>query len=372
MLKGINMSLMKKKLLVVDDSEIDREILKNILADYFEIEEAENGYAALERIMKKSPLPDAMLLDIQMPVIDGFNVLRILSENNITGIPIMLITAEATKENVQKAAAFGITAFISKPFDGEWILNRLREMFDIPLAEHEEHEEEEGFSDPQILTDKDIAETNTYIAKLASVYKIYLKNMDMSDEHYARTAEITELLLNEYAFLSGNRDLDVPHVQIISRAAYFYDIGHMGIPDRLVYGDMTIPDDNELYKTHGLIGASIVSVNNSKECRYFVQVCSDMCMHHHEKYDGTGYPHGLKGPENSVFTQICRIAEKFDDMAYSRMTGESTVDSKMFDYVYEAIERETGSVSLEIMGTLRRTRAAIVDYYRKYIKNRKV
>ena len=119
-----------KRLLIVDDSEIDRKILRNILSKYFEITEVENGYAALEIFTKRTSLFDAVLLDISMPVLDGFNVLDIMSENNIN-IPILLVTAEATASNVQHAAKYSVAGFISKPFEPKLILEKLSTILGI-------------------------------------------------------------------------------------------------------------------------------------------------------------------------------------------------------------------------------------------------
>ncbi|MBR2876060.1 MAG: response regulator, partial [Clostridia bacterium] len=114
----------KKRLLIADDSFIDREILHHILENYFEITDAKNGYEALDLLIKKEEKYDAMLLDVMMPVIDGFSVLHLMKNNGIEGIPIIMMTAEATKENVRRAAEYGITSFVSKPFDAEMVLEK--------------------------------------------------------------------------------------------------------------------------------------------------------------------------------------------------------------------------------------------------------
>ena len=109
------MDMNGKKLLIVDDSEIDRLILKTILEDDFEIKEAENGYAAIEMLSRKMYIPDAILLDISMPLFSGFDVLRMIRDKQLVQCPVFLITSEATKDNVMRAAEFSIAEFISKP-----------------------------------------------------------------------------------------------------------------------------------------------------------------------------------------------------------------------------------------------------------------
>lgn len=118
-----------KRLLIVDDSEIDRAVLKSILCNDFDISEAENGYLALEAVMKDDPHIDGILLDISMPVIDGFDVLYLMKRHNLTKIPVIPITAEATEENVYKTAPYNVPAFICKPFDPSTILGKMRALF---------------------------------------------------------------------------------------------------------------------------------------------------------------------------------------------------------------------------------------------------
>ncbi len=114
-----------KKVLIVDDSETDREILKSIVGTKYAVIEAANGYIALEILLKSAIQVDLILLDVSMPVLDGFDVLRIMREKKLDDIPVFLITAEATKDNVEKAAPFRISEFIAKPFDRREIMRRL-------------------------------------------------------------------------------------------------------------------------------------------------------------------------------------------------------------------------------------------------------
>lgn len=119
---------MSKRLLIVDDSEIDREILKNMLFLDFEVEAVENGYAGVERAMKAFPKLDGILLDLYMPVMDGFHVMELLKEHNID-IPVVIITAESTTENLIKTIPYNVVDFICKPFESEIILPRLKGLF---------------------------------------------------------------------------------------------------------------------------------------------------------------------------------------------------------------------------------------------------
>lgn len=168
-----------KRLLLVDDSEIDRRILRNILSKRFEITEVGNGYAALELLMNKKSGIDGMLLDISMPVLDGFDVLRVMTENKIK-LPVALVTAEATAENVKFASQFGISDFISKPFDSQTVLDKICRIFgvskDVP--------QEKGAED-RVVGSETYA-TDSYISKLTAIYDTFLKNSGLDPSHCAR------------------------------------------------------------------------------------------------------------------------------------------------------------------------------------------
>lgn len=121
-----------KRLLIVDDSEIDRKILKNILDIDFLVYEAENGFKGLEIMIEKHKALDGILLDLHMPVLDGFHVLEIMKEKGLYDIPVIIITAESTEQNLIKTMEYNIRDFICKPYEPELIRNRLRTMFHIP------------------------------------------------------------------------------------------------------------------------------------------------------------------------------------------------------------------------------------------------
>lgn len=343
-----------KRLLIVDDSEIDRNILRNILSRYFEISEAENGYAALELITnaKKNLKIDGVLLDISMPVLDGFNVLDILMGDNIN-IPIVLVTAEATAENVYRAAKYSVAGFISKPFEPQLILEKMGNIFGAGrLPDAEIHEENFGKTETY--------ETDTYISKLSSIYRAFLKNINMDDSHCSRISKLMEILLVEYE-LSNKCDLDTLDIKIISKAAYFHDLGLMGIPTELIFKkEHMTGSELEIYESHTSMGANLIWLNDSENCKFFVKVCSDMCMHHHERYDGTGYPHGLRGGDNSINSQLCCLAIKFDRMFVKR----KEINEVQFDFVIHELKFDKGAFSSELIDILSKCRGEILSYYK--------
>ncbi len=348
-----------KKILIVDDSEIDREVLKNILCNDFNIVEAENGYTALEIILKNKKYPDAILLDVSMPVLGGFDVLRIMQENRIENIPVFLITAEATETNVIKAAQYNISEFIRKPFDSEEILKRVRLKLNI------EHREEE-IVPIHVLTETAIAETYQYISKLEKIYNNYLQNTEQDAEHYKRISDLMRILLKRYFIAVKETALNHSHIEIISRAAYFCNIGTMTVPEDIVRAEKRSEAAEHIYRSHTVSGAEIIRLNDSKNCQYFIQVCADICMHHHERYDGKGFPHNLTGDSNSVYAQMCRLVDEFDQLFFKC----SRYNELQFDYVIKELLWDKGTVSQELFLLIKDCGSDIIPYYTMISQNR--
>jgi len=341
-----------KKLLIVDDSEINRELLKNILINDFDILEADNGYSALEIIFKERNFLDAILLDISMPVLNGFNVLQLMRDNGIEDIPVFMITAEATKPNVKKAAQFNISDFIGKPFDSEEILKRLKTKFNMPLYSSKRRVL------VNLLTEKDISETNTYISKLEKVFKNYLKNIGEDNGHYTRIVDLMKILLKAYSAKNTKAGLSDAHIEIISKATYFCDIGNMSIPSELVKSKSRNLSEESAYQKHTVFGADIIQLNQSKSCRYFVNICTDICLHHHERFDGKGFPYKLNGNNISLYAQMCNIINEFDN-AFSK--GDK--DDLQFDIFMHDFSHDEKIVSKKILSLFNECRNDIISYY---------
>ena len=342
----------KKRILIADDSFIDREILHHILENYFEITDAKNGYEALDILTKKEVKFDAMLLDVVMPLIDGFSVLQLMQNNGLTGLPIIMMTAEATKENVRRAAEFGITSFVSKPFDGEMVLEKVHTLLDI------EPRNTNVYSGP--LKEFDINDTNIFIGRLTGVYKDYLKNKGVSDEKFKRVSELTRILITEYGSQFVGDEYEPAKINMITTAAYFYNIGYMTIPDRCIDFPKKNESDYRMFQKHTTAGARFVRMNTAASCAYFTAVCSDICMYHHERADGTGFPHQLTAEETPIHAQICAFAMQFDEI-FCKLDDFTRQN---FNIAISQLAVDTGAFSEEIYKLARECKGTITDFYR--------
>lgn len=339
----------RKCLLIVDDTEIDRIILKSILARDFDILEANSGNMALEYITTRGDQLDAILLDIAMPHIDGFDVLRFIADKEMTHIPVFLITAEPTRDNVERALQYNVAEFIGKPFEREDVLRRLR--FRL------------GVTPGYDLKNEELKMTWAYIADLEAVYKTYLTNLGRDDSHYRIRADLMRILLTNYNKTTRELNMNSDAVELASKAAYFCDIGEMLIPDKrvqiMVAGQGKLQD---LQQMHPLLGASIIQLNRAKECGYFVEICAGMCLHHHERFDGKGYPNRIEGKSNSILNQLCRLVDEFE-MLRSKFFGDKARPVKF------VIKRMTGDgesmVEPKLYALLEDCEFQFVDYFMK-------
>ncbi|MCI8705660.1 MAG: response regulator [Lachnospiraceae bacterium] len=338
----------ENKLLIIDDSEIDRGVLRSILGEEFSIIEAENGSDGLDQIRNGSGVLDAILLDVSMPVMDGFGMLEQMKKYKMEDIPVYLITAEATRQNVANAAQYHVSGFIKKPFEREDILWRL--------------EAKMGMLGYGSLSEEDIQETEKYIADLDNVYRRFLKNFGQDSGHYERMSDLMEILLKQYLGTRGQTSEEEKiQIGMISRAAFFCDIGNMLLPNNFKFKASKQDEmSNDIYG-HTRSGASIVRLNYSKHCEYFVQVCADMCAHHHERYDGNGFPNKLVGKNNTIFTQMCKLADEFDNLFYRYREHNDL----QFEFVRGMLARDQGSVRPEVMGLLAGCKQDIDRYYGK-------
>ena len=338
----------RKSLLIVDDTEIDRMILKSILGTEFDVTEVNSGTEAFQYITLHKDHLDAIMMDIAMPNIDGFDVLRLMKDKGIDGIPVFLITAEPTRENVERAVEYNVAEFIGKPLNQDDVLRRLRSHLGVlPVY------------DPQ----KDqMQEIEKYIADLEAFYKSYLANFGKNDEHYRVMADLMHILLTHYNRNSRGTRLEDDAVKLISKAAYFCDIGEILVPDKRLQMLNTHIDAQEAQRNHTEYGSNLIRLNRSEKCGFFVEVCASMCMHHHERFDGTGYPSHIMGKSNSIYNQLCRLVDEFE-LRRSKFYGDR---AKPVSFVIKRLlNDDKGMVSPELFSVLEDCEKQIYNYFIK-------
>ena len=321
MIKGDKVGNVKKRILIVDDQEINRVILAELFKDEYEVIEAENGEEALKIINSDNNL-SAVMLDLVMPVMDGMSVLIELNRSGkVYHLPVFLITAADNMQMLTSAFNLGAVDIISKPFRMCFIKSRINNIIELYRYRNEFPEAvNEAISKKQ-------KRSNKLIEFLAGL--IEFRNCALG-EHIRRMRKITRRLLIKIGELYPEYYLEKKAINKIGKALVLHDIGMIALPDNILKDPDGLDDEgSEMLKAHTQYGCDILAeipdgIMDEEVYRY----SCDICRHHHERWDGSGYPDGLKGDETPIWSQAVALADAFDEL-----TSPGRMRSKpAFDY----------------------------------------
>ena len=313
---------MKSSIMVVDDQKVNRDILHELFTDEFDIIEACDGLEAIEKLGDKeiSDSIAVVLLDIIMPKADGFTVLEYMQDNElIEKIPVILITGDSSTDVQSKGYDMGASEVITKPFKPYVIRKRVRNLIDLYFEKnHLKYLVDEQTE--KIMDQKARIERMNYhvIDMMGSAVEFRSLETGM---HVKRVRVFTEILLREYAAENIHSGITEKMIKNISYASSLHDIGKIAIPDSILLkpGKLT-KDEFELMETHTKRGADIIQNllddDFDKDYRMYAY---EIARSHHEKYDGKGYPDGLKGDEIPIWAQIVSIADCYDALMSDRV-----------------------------------------------------
>lgn len=300
--------------LVVDDVELNRMILEEILKDSYHIIAAANGKQALEVLRNAGELPKIILLDIIMPEMNGYQMLEILkADNNFKRIPVIFIT---TSDSEGEALAAGAVDFINKPFLPQIV--KLRVKNQIELKNYSDSLEE-------MVAEKTAEATSTLDNTLQALANIIeYRNLE-SGSHVKRTQFFCKALI-EYLIESNSvyaEELRSLAPDIIVKSMALHDVGKIGIPDKILLKPGRLdPDEFEIMKTHTTVGKNIVEEMMravKDEDSIYLKHCRDIAWCHHERYDGKGYPRGLRGTGIPLSARIASLADVYDALVCARV-----------------------------------------------------
>lgn len=299
----------KQKILIVDDSEMNRAILTGILDDGYDFLEAENGLQALDVLRAHRDI-SLVLLDIVMPELDGFGVLSVMGEQRwIDQTPVIMISAESDSMLVERAYQLGATDYISRPFDKSVV--RRRVINTLMLYGKQKHL-------MRMITEQVYRreKSNRLMTGILS-HIVEFRNAE-SGPHVQHIQTVSELLLRQLARKTDRYALTEDDIALISTASALHDIGKISIPDSILNkpGKLTA-EEFEVIKTHAAVGASILQNLPMTQDEPLIQVAYQICRWHHERYDGHGYPDGLVGDQIPITAQVVSLADVYD-----ALTGE--------------------------------------------------
>ena len=293
--------------LIVDDSPMNRDILSEILSDDFEVLEASNGANCLEILDARGPELSIVLLDIVMPDMDGFDVLsRMSAQGLLEDLPVVMISSEDSAQTVRRAYELGASDYISRPFDARIVRRRvtnitrlyarqrrLRAMVSQQFYDREKND--------QIL-----------FGILSQVMEIHYGE---SSHHIPRVQRITGILLERLCQKTDRYGLTGADRRLIATAAALHDIGRMAIDDRILKAPDPTPEQKAILRTHTILGEQMLENLSQYQDEPLVKFALQICRWHHERWDGSGFPDGLKGDSIPIAAQVVALADAYDSLA---------------------------------------------------------
>lgn len=304
----------RNTILIAEDVEINRSILKEMFEEQYEVAEAENGQVAIDYLDSNGNEVACILLDLVMPVKTGFDVMEYMKEAEMMdSIPIILITGDDSKETEEIAYNYGASDIIYKPYIERVVMRRVKNVVD--LYTHKNHMEalvQEKTLQVQKQS-KELKETIEMI--LEALGRVVGYKVNESKEHTRRIRKFTRIMLKYAAENHPEYELDDEKIDMILRATALHDIGKLGIPDEVLlkYGKLS-PADERLMQSHTTIGCEILESFSQISDQKFYGYCYDICRHHHERWDGGGYPDKLAGDEISFVVQIVSLVDAYEEL----------------------------------------------------------
>lgn len=299
------------KVLIVDDSDTNRTILAEILRAEYEIIEANSGEKAIEILKKRSNEISLVLLDIVMPEMNGYEVLEQINEIGLTeDVPVIMISAESSAGFITKAYDLGAVDYVSRPFESTVVQRRVKNTITLYAKKRRLYE---LVADQVYEKEKN---NNLMISILSHI--VEFRNGE-SGAHVVNIGIITELLLKQLVKKSEKYHLSAADIRMICTASALHDIGKIAIPDKILNkpGRFTAKE-YEIMKTHSKIGASMLKDLSNFQDEPLMKLSYEICRWHHERYDGNGYPDGLKGDDIPISAQIVSIADVYDALTSER------------------------------------------------------
>lgn len=316
----------KLEILIVDDSQINREILAEMLGDEYRIHDAASGKECIKLLDQYGTGISLVLLDIVMPKMDGFEVLDYMAEHHwIEDIPVIMISSEDSVSSIRKAYELGVSDYISRPFDAHVVYQRVLNTIKLYAKQRRLIT---LVSDQMYERDKN----NRMMVSILSQI-VEFRNGE-SGSHVVNIKRITELLLDRLPMRTNKYTLSNTEQLLIPMAAALHDIGKIGIDDKILNkpGRLT-KEEFEIMKTHSAIGANMLESLEQFRDEPLIKIAHDICRWHHERYDGRGYPDGLKGDEIPISAQIVSIADVYDALVSERVYKKAYTHEKAMDMI---------------------------------------
>lgn len=316
----------RQSVLIVDDSELNRKMLGQMLGSRFDIAEAASGEACLQLLEQNATGISIVLLDIHMPGIDGFTVLEEMNQKNLLEqIPVIMISSEDTVDAVRRAFDLGASDYISRPFDAKVVYQRIINTIQLYAKQRRL-----SAMAADLAFEKERA-SRMMIGILSQVVE---KRNGESRDHVQRVAQLTSMLLAGLAQKTDRYPLTREMRRTIATAAALHDIGKMEICEDLLHKEGPLTEaERRTLQSHTLLGAQMLE--EQPECRddAFARTAYNICRWHHERYDGGGYPDGLQGEQIPIEAQAVGLADVYERLVSRPVDGHARTHSEVVQMI---------------------------------------
>ena len=316
----------RQSVLIVDDSELNRKMLGQMLGSRFDIAEAASGEACLQLLEQNATGISIVLLDIHMPGIDGFTVLEEMNQKNLLEqIPVIMISSEDTVDAVRRAFDLGASDYISRPFDAKVVYQRIINTIQLYAKQRRL-----SVMAADLAFEKERA-SRMMIGILSQVVE---KRNGESRDHVQRVAQLTSMLLAGLAQKTDRYPLTREMRRTIATAAALHDIGKMEICEDLLHKEGPLTEaERRTLQSHTLLGAQMLE--EQPECRddAFARTAYNICRWHHERYDGGGYPDGLQGEQIPIEAQVVGLADVYERLVSRPVDGHARTHSEVVQMI---------------------------------------
>lgn len=353
------MSQKRRKLLIVDDVDLNRMILNELFCDKFDVLEAENGDVALELIQKYQEEISIVLLDLIMPVMDGFEVLAAMKDLGLSSsIPVIMITGENDDDKLLTGYGLGIADLVNKPFNPEIVVRRVNNV--VELYDHQRNLQQKLNEQKEELEkqSQSLRQTNQFVIDALSTTVEY-RDIE-SGEHIKRTRALVGIILK---CVQDEYPLSDEDIETIANVSVMHDIGKIAIPDNVLLkpGRLT-KEEFEIMKKHTIYGCDILSsLDYTQDIEYFTYGY-DICRYHHERWDGSGYPDRLMGEAIPIWAQAAALADVYDALSNKRVYKPAYTHEETMNMI---LNGECGEFNPKIMAGFMRIRDEIPEMLSK-------
>ena len=315
----------KQKILIADDSEINRALLMEILGDGYEYLEAENGVRAVELLREHTDIA-LVLLDIMMPQMDGFDVLKVMRCYSwLDEIPVIMISAAKDTANIERAYDLGVADYMRRPFERVMVLRQVQNVLMLYAKQKRL---------TRLVTDQVYEKEHNSVLMISILSHVVEFRNSESAQHVLQVQTVTEMLLRKLTEKTDVYGLTEEKIRLITTASALHDIGKISIPEHILKKTEGLtPEEYAIMKTH--VENSIKMIRYLPNMDYVIPAV----IAHHERYDGKGYPRGLKGTGIPLMGRILTIADCFDAMTARRPYKQE----RSIDYAAGELKKNSGT-----------------------------